>query len=190
MVAGTGGWQKPSSRLARWVSVLEHDGCSFKGRFYADVSFISCKNWTYCAIIAESTNCTYIRIKKTYRVLYFFPACISTICSNHGQENEIHPLYFEFARKVQQILLVWPQKCTTTLIRKPYHNFTHRQHDTLQFPFIPQTIEELEKEMLNGQKLQGPYTALEVNHMLKDKNMEDRWVKVLSHEQLIGVFHQ
>ncbi|XP_050688665.1 glycerol-3-phosphate dehydrogenase [NAD(+)], cytoplasmic-like isoform X2 [Eriocheir sinensis] len=37
------------------------------------------------------------------------------------------------------------------------------------------TIEELEKEMLNGQKLQGPYTALEVNHMLREKNMEDRF---------------
>lgn len=37
-----------------------------------------------------------------------------------------------------------------------------------------QTIEELEKEMLNGQKLQGPPTAFEVNYMLKSKNMEDR----------------
>ncbi|XP_042234677.1 glycerol-3-phosphate dehydrogenase [NAD(+)], cytoplasmic-like isoform X3 [Homarus americanus] len=37
------------------------------------------------------------------------------------------------------------------------------------------SIEELEKEMLNGQKLQGPYTAAEVNFMLKTKNMEDRF---------------
>lgn len=37
-----------------------------------------------------------------------------------------------------------------------------------------QTIEELEKEMLNGQKLQGPQTAEEVNYMLKNKGMEDR----------------
>uniref|UniRef100_A0A0P4WIZ7 Glycerol-3-phosphate dehydrogenase [NAD(+)] n=1 Tax=Scylla olivacea TaxID=85551 RepID=A0A0P4WIZ7_SCYOL len=37
------------------------------------------------------------------------------------------------------------------------------------------TIEELEKEMLNGQKLQGPFTALEVNHMLKQKGMEERF---------------
>lgn len=34
------------------------------------------------------------------------------------------------------------------------------------------TIEELEKEMLNGQKLQGPITALEVNFMLTQKKME------------------
>lgn len=33
------------------------------------------------------------------------------------------------------------------------------------------SIEELEKEMLNGQKLQGPATAAEVNHILKHKNM-------------------
>ncbi|XP_026673879.1 glycerol-3-phosphate dehydrogenase [NAD(+)], cytoplasmic isoform X1 [Ceratina calcarata] len=37
------------------------------------------------------------------------------------------------------------------------------------------TIEELEKEMLNGQKLQGPFTAEEVNYMLKSKNMEARF---------------
>ncbi|XP_025405067.1 glycerol-3-phosphate dehydrogenase [NAD(+)], cytoplasmic isoform X2 [Sipha flava] len=35
------------------------------------------------------------------------------------------------------------------------------------------SIEELEKEMLNGQKLQGPITAAEVNFMLKNKNMEN-----------------
>uniref|UniRef100_A0A0C9Q0M7 glycerol-3-phosphate dehydrogenase (NAD(+)) n=2 Tax=Fopius arisanus TaxID=64838 RepID=A0A0C9Q0M7_9HYME len=37
------------------------------------------------------------------------------------------------------------------------------------------TIEELEKEMLNGQKLQGPFTAEEVNYMLKIKSMEGRF---------------
>jgi len=40
-----------------------------------------------------------------------------------------------------------------------------------------QSIEELEKEMLNGQKLQGPPTAFEVNYMLKNKKMEDRLVQ-------------
>ncbi|CAL1528337.1 unnamed protein product [Lymnaea stagnalis] len=37
------------------------------------------------------------------------------------------------------------------------------------------SIEELEKEMLDGQKLQGPPTAYEVNYMLKSKNMEERF---------------
>ncbi|XP_012140273.1 glycerol-3-phosphate dehydrogenase 1 isoform X2 [Megachile rotundata] len=37
------------------------------------------------------------------------------------------------------------------------------------------TIEELEKEMLNGQKLQGPFTADEVHYMLNARNMEDRF---------------
>ncbi|XP_076238237.1 glycerol-3-phosphate dehydrogenase 1 [Calliopsis andreniformis] len=35
------------------------------------------------------------------------------------------------------------------------------------------TILELEKEMLNGQKLQGPFAAEEVNYMLKARNMEN-----------------
>ncbi|KAF7693176.1 glycerol-3-phosphate dehydrogenase 1b [Silurus meridionalis] len=37
------------------------------------------------------------------------------------------------------------------------------------------SIEELEKEMLNGQKLQGPATAAEVNHILQLKNMVDKF---------------
>ncbi|KAH9492419.1 hypothetical protein Btru_051062 [Bulinus truncatus] len=36
-------------------------------------------------------------------------------------------------------------------------------------------IELLEKEMLDGQKLQGPPTAFEVNVMLKARNMEERF---------------
>ncbi|KAK9737364.1 NAD-dependent glycerol-3-phosphate dehydrogenase N-terminus [Popillia japonica] len=37
------------------------------------------------------------------------------------------------------------------------------------------SIKQLEDEMLNGQKLQGPITAEEVNYMLKTKGMEDRF---------------
>lgn len=44
----------------------------------------------------------------------------------------------------------------------------------LTFLYMLQSIEELEKEMLNGQKLQGPHTAEEVSYMLKNKNMVER----------------
>ncbi|GJQ85830.1 Gpdh [Trypoxylus dichotomus] len=37
------------------------------------------------------------------------------------------------------------------------------------------SIKQLEDEMLNGQKLQGPVTAEEVNYMLKTKRMEDKF---------------
>ncbi|XP_053103365.1 glycerol-3-phosphate dehydrogenase 1-like protein isoform X2 [Hemicordylus capensis] len=37
------------------------------------------------------------------------------------------------------------------------------------------SIEQLEKEMLNGQKLQGPQTAAEVYKILKQKNMIDKF---------------
>ncbi|KAL6424236.1 hypothetical protein ACFW04_009817 [Cataglyphis niger] len=37
------------------------------------------------------------------------------------------------------------------------------------------SIETLEKEMLKGQKLQGPFTAEEVNYTLKSQNIEDRF---------------
>ncbi|XP_070550391.1 glycerol-3-phosphate dehydrogenase [NAD(+)], cytoplasmic-like isoform X2 [Ptychodera flava] len=36
-------------------------------------------------------------------------------------------------------------------------------------------IKQLEVEMLNGQSLQGPHTAREVNFMLKNKDMEDKF---------------
>lgn len=38
------------------------------------------------------------------------------------------------------------------------------------------SIKQLEDELLNGQKLQGPCTAEEVNHMLRNKEMEERFV--------------
>lgn len=37
------------------------------------------------------------------------------------------------------------------------------------------SIEELEREMLNGQKLQGPQTSAELNHILKAKNLVDKF---------------
>ncbi|XP_051263297.1 glycerol-3-phosphate dehydrogenase 1-like protein isoform X2 [Dicentrarchus labrax] len=37
------------------------------------------------------------------------------------------------------------------------------------------SIEQLEKEMLNGQKLQGPATAAEVYHILKQKGLVDKF---------------
>lgn len=39
---------------------------------------------------------------------------------------------------------------------------------------LAQSIEELEKEMLKGQKLQGPATAAEVYLILKHKNLVDK----------------
>lgn len=53
-----------------------------------------------------------------------------------------------------------------------YINIYKKMYKVL-FPL--QKISELEKEMLNGQKLQGPFTAEEVNYMLKAKNMENRF---------------
>lgn len=40
--------------------------------------------------------------------------------------------------------------------------------------FSVQTIEQLENELLNGQKLQGPATAAEVHQVLKQKNMVEK----------------
>ena len=52
-----------------------------------------------------------------------------------------------------------------------YHFYhTHACHVSS----LTQSIEELEKEMLNGQKLQGPATAAEVHLILNHKNLIDK----------------
>ncbi|KAM6935493.1 glycerol-3-phosphate dehydrogenase 1-like protein isoform 2-T2 [Lycodopsis pacificus] len=43
------------------------------------------------------------------------------------------------------------------------------------FSKMGKSIEELEKEMLNGQKLQGPATSAEVFHILKQKGLVDKF---------------
>ncbi|KPP63843.1 hypothetical protein Z043_117862 [Scleropages formosus] len=43
------------------------------------------------------------------------------------------------------------------------------------FATTGKSIEELEKEMLNGQKLQGPATSAEVYHILKQKGLVDKF---------------
>lgn len=45
--------------------------------------------------------------------------------------------------------------------------------NSLSFGLL-QSIEQLEKEMLNGQKLQGPQTSAELHHILKTKNMVEK----------------
>lgn len=55
--------------------------------------------------------------------------------------------------------------------QRSYHVFnTHACHVSS----LAQSIEELEKEMLNGQKLQGPATAAEVYLILNHKNLIDK----------------
>jgi len=44
-----------------------------------------------------------------------------------------------------------------------------------QFVKQNKSFEVLESEMLNGQKLQGPQTADEVSHLLKEKKVEDKF---------------
>lgn len=57
-----------------------------------------------------------------------------------------------------------------------------------EFVLQKKSIEQLEQEMLNGQKLQGPETAEEVNFVLKQKGLEDKFPlftavhKIFKHE--------
>lgn len=45
---------------------------------------------------------------------------------------------------------------------------------SIHVSFSSQSIEQLEKEMLNGQKLQGPQTARELHSILQHKGLVDK----------------
>ena len=64
-------------------------------------------------------------------------------------------------------LLPEPQSLHLTLT-------TPLSHSHLPVLFSSQSIEQLEKEMLNGQKLQGPLTARELHSILQHKGMVDK----------------
>jgi hypothetical protein len=77
------------------------------------------------------------------------------------------------------VLPIWLRRVMVVVIEKlaklsskraRYALFTHR------FTIVYcQTIAELEKEMLNGQSLQGPQTAEHVYFMLQENKMENRY---------------
>lgn len=79
--------------------------------------------------------------------------------------------------------MVYIFKLNTKSIEKKKSNFwffffTGGRNRKVSEAFVKtgKSIKDLETEMLNGQKLQGPITAEEVNFMLKNKNMQEKYV--------------
>ncbi|WAR05562.1 GPDA-like protein, partial [Mya arenaria] len=70
--------------------------------------------------------------------------------------------------------------------------FYHGRNRRVAEAFVKskKSIEQLEGEMLNGQKLQGPPTAEEVNFMLKSKNNEDSCTQDMQGGAACGGVHQ
>ena len=74
--------------------------------------------------------------------------------------------------------------------RNTSDNFNNSNTVMLAQAFVvrKKSIVELESDMLNGQKLQGPETAAEVNHLLASKGLEAEFplftaVHKVSHRQ-------
>ena len=98
----------------------------------------------------------------------FYPGTkLSTFFESCGVADLITTCYGGRNRKVSEAF-VRTKKVTPT--------FWISLSELRIFVSAAQTIKELEVEMLNGQMLQGPFTAEEVNYMLKAKSMEDRSV--------------
>lgn len=60
------------------------------------------------------------------------------------------------------------------LLELPTPSHTGLSHFHPPVLFSSQSIEQLEKEMLNGQKLQGPQTAQELHSILQHKGLVDK----------------
>lgn len=57
---------------------------------------------------------------------------------------------------------------------RPRLSCSDRPLTSIHVSFSSQSIEQLEKEMLNGQKLQGPQTARELHSILQHKGLVDK----------------
>ena len=85
-------------------------------------------------------------LAKSYREVFFPGSSLSTFFESCGVADLITTCYGGRNRRVSEA-----------------------------FVTTGKSIEVLEKEMLNGQRLQGPETAAEVNFMLRAKGMEDKF---------------
>lgn len=96
------------------------------------------------------------------RVTSFTVTLSSPICLCHGF---VFPHEYPF--------LDWRPDISALLSPPPLSEGTALKR-MLSLSFASQTIEELEKELLNGQKLQGPQTSAEVYRILKQKELLDK----------------
>ena len=119
----------------------------------------------------DNTKAAVIRLGLMEMVKFaelFYPGSqLSTFFESCGIADLVTTCYGGRNRKVSEAFV--KTKKVSFLFKTTITTFINT------FNTFVQTIAELEKEMLNGQALQGPQTAEEVNHMLKSKNSEDRY---------------
>lgn len=96
-------------------------------------------------------------------------ADLITTC--YGGRNRKIGEAFAKTGKVREADMICP--CVLVTVINPLSYLWHCNIQHLPY-FSVQTIEQLENELLHGQKLQGPATAAEVHQILKQKNMVEK----------------
>jgi glycerol-3-phosphate dehydrogenase (NAD+) len=106
-----------------------------------------------------------------YKEFYGHSAQLSTFLESCGVADLITTCYGGRNRKVSEAFV----KTGKVILQESFSStITNSLFNSHVFYIFVQSIEVLEKEMLNGQRLQGPMTAAEVNHMLKLRGLEDK----------------
>lgn len=121
--------------------------------------------------LGDNTKAAVIRLGLMEMIKFvdiFYPGSkLSTFFESCGVADLITTCY-GWLKRVQSILNVMPSDCMCVCLGGRNRRVSEAYVTT------GRSIKDLEAEMLNGQKLQGPITAEEVNFMLKNKKMEDK----------------
>ncbi len=101
------------------------------------------------------------------------PVSPATFLESCGVADLITTCYGGRNRKIGEAFARTGKVCLALRFER-YLIFSWCSCAALNISVCCQTIEELEKELLNGQKLQGPATAAEVHQILKHKNLVEK----------------
>lgn len=130
--------------------------------------------------LGDNTKAAVIRLGLMEMIKFvdtFFPGSkLSTFFESCGVADLITTCYGGRNRRVSEAFVKTGKVCLVYNLCAAFNSCQFSPLSESNFAFVLQSIPDLEAEMLNGQKLQGPITAEEVNVMLKGKNMENKYV--------------
>lgn len=139
--------------------------------------------------MGDNTKAAVIRLGLMEMIKFvdvFYPGSkLSTFFESCGVADLITTCYGKFFYSIFNILFYMQ----FILTKKNYYKTGGRNRKVCEaFIKSGKTIKQLEEEMLNGQKLQGPITAEEVNFMLRNKKQEEKYKIILLMYQLFQFF--
>ncbi|CAB1449337.1 unnamed protein product [Pleuronectes platessa] len=127
---------------------------------------IGCKDKTYGSMLKELMQTT------NFRVTVVEESDVVEIC---GALKNIVAVGAVLLHGLPRLPLPPSWRAAASLTSSPPATGGRNRKIGEAFARTGKSIEQLENELLNGQKLQGPATAMEVHEILKQKNMVDKF---------------